>query len=93
MLGIALPVALSSYLRSGLMTLKNLLVPIQLQKYGMSAKEAVSAFGIVHGIVLPVILFPSSFLFSFTGLVIPELAEAHSKNAQIERNVRISSTA
>ena len=89
MLGIALPVALSSYLRSGLMTLKNLLVPIQLQKYGMSAKEAVSAFGIVHGIVLPVILFPSSFLFSFTGLVIPELAEAHSKNAQIERNVRI----
>lgn len=79
MFHIGLPIALSSYLRSGLLTLKNLLVPNRLRKNGMTVESAHAVFGTVHGVVLPAVLFPSVFLSAFCSLIIPELTEAHSK--------------
>ncbi|MEM1484040.1 polysaccharide biosynthesis C-terminal domain-containing protein [Oscillospiraceae bacterium PP1C4] len=80
LLNIALPVAFSSYLRSGLSTIKNLLVPIRLQVGGLSSSDALSVFGVVHGIALPVILFPYAFFTAFNSLIVPELAQYHSQN-------------
>lgn len=79
MFHIGLPIALSSYLRSGLLTLKNLLVPNRLRKNGMTVENAHAVFGTVHGVVLPAVLFPSVFLSAFCSLIIPELTETHSK--------------
>lgn len=76
---IGLPIALSSYLRSGLLTLKNLLVPGRLKKNGMTQENAHAVFGTVHGVVLPAVLFPSVFLSAFCSLIIPELTESHSR--------------
>lgn len=76
---IGLPIALSSYLRSGLLTLKNLLVPNRLRKNGMTADHAHAVFGTVHGVVLPAVLFPSVFLSAFCSLIVPELTESHSR--------------
>lgn len=86
MLSIALPIALSSYLRSGLLTLKNLLVPLRLQKSGLSQSASVSFFGMMHGVVLPILLFPSAFISSFSGLVIPELAEYRARDGRVIGN-------
>lgn len=86
---IALPIAMSSYLRSGLLTLKNLLVPIRLKKGGISSSEAYGAFGMIHGIALPVVLFPSSFLASFANLMIPELTEQQAADPNISQSERI----
>ena len=90
MFGIALPVAMSANLRSGILTVKNLLVPIQLRKFGVSESEAYAAFGAIHGIVLPVILFPSAFLFSFCDLIVPELAECFAVADNLKDNIRIN---
>lgn len=79
MFHIGLPIALSSYLRSGLLTMKNLLVPNRLRKNGMTVENAHAVFGTVHGVVLPAVLFPSVFLSAFCSLIIPELTETHSK--------------
>lgn len=79
MFHIGLPIAFSSYLRSGLLTLKNLLVPNRLRKNGMTADNAHAVFGTIHGVVLPAVLFPSVFLSAFCSLIIPELTENHSK--------------
>jgi len=87
LLRIALPIAFSSYLRSGLVTVKHLLVPSQLQKNGMTHRQAVSAFGIIHGIVLPIILFPTSLLFSFSNLLIPEVAEVRARSGNHSRRI------
>lgn len=87
LLRIALPVALSSYLRSGLVTAKNLLVPQKLQVYGMSHKQALSAFGMVHGVLLPITLFPTSVLFPFSNLMIPEVAETRTKIGALSRRM------
>ncbi len=69
------PVAISSYLRSGLLTLEHLLIPAGLKKYGASASASLAQYGIVHGMVMPLLLFPSAALGAFSGLLIPELTE------------------
>ena len=44
---IAAPIALTSYIRSGLSTLKQLIIPLRLEKSGMSCEKALSDYGIV----------------------------------------------
>ncbi len=76
---IALPIAVSSYVRSGLSTVQHLLVPSALMRGGLSRAEALAAVGVLHGMVLPVLLFPTAVVGSFAGLLVPEVAELHAR--------------
>lgn len=78
MLGITVPVAAAACIRSGLTTLEHILIPQGLRKNPASADTALAAYGVFCGMVMPVIMFPSALLYSFTGLLIPEFAEAHA---------------
>ena len=71
---IAFPVAVTSYLRSGLSTLKQLIIPTQLEKSGISCSRALSQYGMINGMVLPVITFPTVFTDSYSMLLIPEFS-------------------
>lgn len=73
--GIALPIAFSTYARSGLITVEHLLIPSGLKKYGKSASTSLVEYGVLQGMVLPIIFFPSAIITSFSGLLIPELTE------------------
>lgn len=75
MLEISIPVALSSYVRSGLNLYKQIMVPAGLEKSGASCGVALAQYGMIRGMVLPVLLFPSAFLAAFSSLLIPEIAE------------------
>ena len=75
LVGIALPVGASAVLRSALSTVKHLLVPISLEKSGMSSETALSEYGIVGGMVLPVLTFPCAFLLGFSNLLVPEVTQ------------------
>ncbi len=79
MFRIALPVAFSAYIRTGLVTLEHLLIPRGLRKFGVSGENSLATYGILQGMVLPVVLFPTAFLSSFNLLLVPELAEAAAK--------------
>lgn len=81
LLKITVPVALTTYVRSGLITLSHALVPAGLQAGGMSHAAALSAYGIIHSMALPVILYPSALIYSFGGLVIPALADGMVENS------------
>ena len=76
---ISLPVAISTYLRSGLLTIEHILIPKCLIKSGLLREVALSSYGMLHSMAMPVILFPTAILSSFAGLLIPELAEAKIK--------------
>lgn len=76
-LKIAVPIALSSYLKSGLSTVKHILIPIQLKKSGLSAADALSQYGIINGMVMPVIMFPSAIIMSFSSLILPEFSHLY----------------
>lgn len=79
-LGISLPIALTSYIRSGISTLKQLIIPIRLEKSGISSSKALSDFGIVTGMALPLITFPSVIIISISNLLIPEYSAYYAKN-------------
>ena len=76
MLKIALPLAVSAYARSALSTLQHLLVPRGLKAAGYSSDGALSGYGVIQGMVLPAILFPSCIMAAIAELIIPELTEA-----------------
>ena len=72
-ISIALPVAVSTYVRSALLTIEHLAIPWGLKKSGATASCALSSYGVLHGMVFPVLLFPSA------SLLIPELSSAKEK--------------
>lgn len=88
--GIALPVGASAVLRSALSTVKHLLVPVSLMKSGMTNEAALSEYGIVGGMVLPVLTFPCAFLLGFSNLLVPEITryKTLSETAKIEKTIR-----
>ena len=74
-LGISLPLSATSYLNSILRTVENTLIPARLLLYGMSSEAAISLYGMIKGMVLPLLFFPSSILTSLSSLLIPAVAE------------------
>lgn len=78
-LKISLPVALTSYIRSGLSTLKQIIIPLSLEKNGMSCSSALKQYGLIGGMVMPIILFPSVIINSFSSLLIPEISRYYAK--------------
>ena len=84
MLHIALPLAFSAYARSALSTLEHLLVPRGLKSAGFSADRALSGYGTIQGMVMPIISFPACFLMALSELIIPELTEAQMRSEREE---------
>ena len=81
LLGVAVPLALSAYARAALSTLQHLLVPRGLRASGLTADAALSGYGIVHGMVFPIVTFPSCILYSLADLLVPTLTEAQMSGA------------
>ncbi len=73
-LKISCPVAITSYIRSGLSSFKQFLIPLSLEKSGLSYNLALSNYGIISGMVMPILLFCSVFINSFASLLIPEFS-------------------
>ncbi len=91
----ALPLALGDILKSGINTVENLMVPKRLALYpGTDAPLA--AFGLVCGMVFPVMMFPAAILFGLAELLIPELARCSAAGSRrrirylAHRSLRIS---
>ena len=83
-----LPIAFSAYVRSALVTVEHLLIPWGLEKSGSGRDASLAAYGIVHSIVFPLVLFPSAISSSFAGLLVPEISES-AANKDFERIERI----
>ena len=92
LLHIALPLTAGRYLTTALRTAENLLVPARLSMYTQSDALALAQFGAVKGMALPLIFFPSALLMTISGLLIPELSDAHAlkQRRQVARLVEIS---
>ena len=71
---IALPITSGRYLNSLLRMIENVLVPICLINSG-----GISLFGMIKGMALPILFFPSTLLGALSLLLIPEMSEAAAK--------------
>ncbi len=73
---IATPISAGRYLHTALRTAENLLTPTCLSKYSGSKSTALSEFGMIKGMALPLLLFPASLLSAVSTLLVPEMSEA-----------------
>lgn len=74
----SLPLALNDYLRSGLGTVEQFLIPYGLEKTG-SRGSALAAYGMISAMVFPVLWFPSEIILALCELMVSELARVLAK--------------
>ena len=74
------PIMGGSILTAVLSSANDALIPVCLRRYGDSAGDALSKFGLFEAIVIPVIFFPSVVLCSMSGIIVSETARANASN-------------
>lgn len=59
-------------------SIEAILIPAQLQMFGYNNSDALSVFGILTGMAMPIILFPNVLTGSISVLLLPTISEAQS---------------
>ena len=75
----AVPLTLNHVLMTLSHSLENLLLPQQLMAFGYTSDEALGHFGILTGMALSVIFFPSAITNSLSVLLLPRVSETKAK--------------
>ena len=90
LLHIAGPDAAGTCARSVLLTTEHLLIPRGFEASGRSKEEAMRIYGVVHGMALPVLLYPSAVLSSLASLLVPEISllRVQQKSGEINSAVQ-----
>ncbi len=77
----AVPLALADDLKSGISTAENLMVPKRLALYPKVANP-LAVFGMICGMVFPILMFPMAILYSLAELLIPEMARCAAAGSE-----------
>jgi len=91
----AVPLAMADVLKSGINTTENLMVPKRLALCNL-VENPLASFGMVGGMVFPVLMFPACILFGLAELLIPELARCAAAGSNrrisylVKKSLRVS---
>ena len=77
----AVPLAVADTAKAGINTTENLMVPKRLALYP-GASAPLAQFGMVCGMVFPVLMFPAAILFGLAELLIPEMARCNAAGSR-----------
>lgn len=77
---LSFPVTGSRVLLNILQSIEAISIPLSLENFGMSAKEALSTYGVLTGMALPCILFPSAITNAVSTMLLPTVAEIQTVN-------------
>lgn len=92
---LALPLSFSRILLNLLQSIESISIPMQLQQYGYSSMEALSNYGVLTGMALPCIFFPTALTNSISTMLLPSIAgiqatKDYAKLKQVFRKVFLS---
>lgn len=95
LLVLSLPLTGSRIMLNVLQSIEAVSIPLRLQFYGMSVKESISTYGVLTGMALPFILFPSAITNSVSTMLLPTVAEIqtindHKKLAELIKKITYS---
>ncbi len=91
LISVTLPISLSVYLTSILHTAETLLIPYVFESYSGDRSYALSQFGMIRGMVVPILFFPFAFLGSLVSVFTPEISRLNMLSDRRPLNARISS--
>lgn len=80
------PLTASRVLLNLLQSIEAVSIPLKLQAHGMSVSQSLSVYGVLTGMALPCVLFPSAITNSVSTMLLPTVAEAQTLNR--ERQMR-----
>lgn len=80
---VSLPVMTSSLASSFLRMQEDVWIVAGLKRYGLAHADALSGYGTVHGMIMPLIVFPLTLLSSFLTLLVPEISRADSMKSRL----------
>lgn len=92
LLQMAVPLTLSRLILTFSSCIENILIPYKLRIFGYSTTEALSVYGILTGMAISIILFPTVLTNSVSVLLLPVVSEAQSKNNRflIKKAIKIT---
>ena len=74
----SVPLAVTRLTLSVLQSGESVLIPRSLRQFGLTNSEALSLYGILTGMAMPFILFPSTLTNSLSVMLLPDMAQAQS---------------
>lgn len=77
---LAAPITANRVLTNLLQSMESISIPLSLQKYGYTNAESLGTLGVLTGMALPCILFPSAITNSIATLVLPTVAEYQTES-------------
>jgi len=83
---VTLPIAMSAYIVNILHTAESVLIPLQFVRYGGDRDRALSDFGVIRGMTIPMLFFPFAFLGALLSIQIPAISRANTSPDKTERN-------
>ena len=89
LLGVMTPIGLSVMVTSLLHTAENLLIPSVFERFGGDRAKALSEFGVIRGMVIPLLFFPFAFLQSLVSVMIPEISRLNVASGTAARDRQI----
>lgn len=75
---LSVPLTLNRVLVNVLQSIEALLIPLQLRLSGLEASAALSVYGVLTGMALPLIMFPSALTSSLCTMLLPVISEAQA---------------
>lgn len=83
LLSLAVPLSLNRTFINFLQSVEAIYIPQCLQRYGYENAKALSVYGVLTGMALPLILFPSAITNSVSVLLLPIVSEADGNGNHI----------
>lgn len=97
LLTLSVPLSLNRIVINFLQSIEAIYIPNRLLAYGYDTKTALSVYGVLTGMAMPLIMFPNALTNSVSVLLLPVIAEADATGNQlqikraIDRTIRYSS--
>ena len=77
---LAIPLTSNRVLMNLLQSVETISIPICLQAFGYSNSEALGTYGVLTGMALPCIMFPTALTNSISTMLLPTVAEIQAEN-------------
>lgn len=80
LLSMSVPLSANRLFLSILHSIEAVMIPTMLRRFGLSTAEALSTFGILNGMSMPFIMFPTALINALAVLLLPTVSEAQAVN-------------
>lgn len=83
-LQMAVPLSANRLVLNGLQSIEAVYIPNKLMQYGMTNSMALSCYGVLTGMALPLLLFPTALTSSISVLLLPYISEAQAQKDTVK---------